>query len=97
MADEVKSMQLVADVPPALPPGEGWGHAPTLEPPRSALERPLAAIRRYKWLFVSIIAIATLGGVVATRFVHPEYEVGATVWIASQTPPSHGVPFAIAA
>ena len=85
-------MQLAANVPPALPGNEGWGNAPTLAPPRSALERPLAAIRRYKWLFVSIIAIATVGGIVATKFVHPEYEVGATVWIASQTPQEPGGP-----
>ncbi|MEP6731128.1 MAG: Wzz/FepE/Etk N-terminal domain-containing protein, partial [bacterium] len=84
MADEVKSMQLVAEVPPPPLPVEGWGNAPTLAPPRSALERPLAAIRRYKWLFVSVVLIATAGGVVATRFVKPEYEVHATVWIASQ-------------
>lgn len=92
MADEVKSMQLVAEVPPPPLPVEGWGNAPTLAPPRSALERPLAAIRRYKWLFVSVVLIATAGGVVATRFVKPEYEVHATVWIASQTPQEQGGP-----
>ena len=91
MADEVKSMQLVAVSPPP-PPTEGWGNAPTLVPPRSALERPLAAIRRYKWLFISVVIIATVGGVVATRFVKPEYEVHATVWIASQTPQEAGGP-----
>lgn len=91
MADEVKSMQLVAVSPPP-PRTEGWGNAPTLVPPRSALERPLAAIRRYKWLFISVVIIATVGGVVATRFVKPEYEVHATVWIASQTPQEAGGP-----
>ncbi len=93
MADEVKSMQLVAEAPPVLPPsGEGWGNAPTLAPPRSALERPLAAIRRYKWLFMAVVLIATAGGVVAMRFVKPEYEVHSTVWIASQTPQDAGGP-----
>jgi succinoglycan biosynthesis transport protein ExoP len=91
MADEVKSMQLVAE-PAPLPQVEGWGNAPTLAPPRSAFERPLAAIRRYKWLFVTVVVIATAGGVVATRFVKPEYEVHATVWIASQTPQEAGGP-----
>jgi capsular exopolysaccharide synthesis family protein len=93
MADEVKSMQLVAEAPPVLPPAaEGWGNTPTLAPPRSALERPLAAIRRYKWLFMAVVLIATAGGVVAMRFVKPEYEVHSTVWIASQTPQDAGGP-----
>jgi capsular exopolysaccharide synthesis family protein len=92
MADEVKSMQLVAEAPPALPPVEGWGNAPTLVPPRSALERPLAAIRRYKWLFIAVVLMATAGGVIAIRFVQPEYEVHSTVWIASQTPQEAGGP-----
>ena len=92
MADEVKSMQLVAEAPPALAPVEGWGNAPTLTPPSSALERPLAAIRRYKWLFLGVVLIATAGGVVAMRFVKPEYEVHSTVWIASQTPQEAGGP-----
>ena len=92
MADEVKSMQLVAEAPPAFQPTEGWGNAPTLAPPRSALERPLAAIRRYKWLFIAVVLIATAGGVVAMKFVKPEYEVHSTVWIASQTPQEAGGP-----
>jgi capsular exopolysaccharide synthesis family protein len=92
MADEVKSMQLVAEAPPAMAPVEGWGNAPTLAPPRSALERPLAAIRRYKWLFIAVVLIATAGGVVSMKFVKPEYEVHSTVWIASQTPQEPGGP-----
>ena len=92
MADEVKSMQLVAEAPPALAPVEGWGNAPTLAPQRSAFERPLAAIRRYKWLFMAVVLMATAGGIVAMRFVKPEYEVHSTVWIASQTPQEAGGP-----
>jgi tyrosine-protein kinase Etk/Wzc len=64
----------------------GWGDEQTLAPPRSPLERPLAAIRRYKWLLLAVLLLATVAGVVATRFVKPEYEVRATIWIASETP-----------
>jgi capsular exopolysaccharide synthesis family protein len=35
---------------------------------------------------LGVFALAVLGGVVVTRFVKPEYEVRATIWIASETP-----------
>jgi capsular exopolysaccharide synthesis family protein len=57
-----------------------------LAPHRSPLERPLAAIRRYKYLLGAVVALAVLAGVVATRLVKPQYEVRATIWIASETP-----------
>lgn len=78
---------LVASAPP-----EGWGNGPTLAPPSSSLERPAAAIRRYKWLFVAIVLLASAGGAVATKYVKPDYEVNATLWISSQTPQEAGGP-----
>ena len=52
-------------------------------PPKSALERPLAALRRYKWLIVGIVLAGAAAGVIGSRFVSPEYQVRATVWLAS--------------
>ncbi|MEO7770179.1 MAG: polysaccharide biosynthesis tyrosine autokinase [Gemmatimonadaceae bacterium] len=87
-------MQLVPDSSKMPSPAmdAGWGNAPTITPEKSALERPLAAIRRYKWLVMSIVALSVAGGVAASRFVKPEYEVRATLWIASQTPQEAGGP-----
>src|SRR5260221_4092896 len=93
MADESTSMQLVPEGqygPP--PPLEGWGNVPTLTPPHSPLERPISAVRRYKWMIVVVLLLSTAGGVVSTRFVKPEYESKATLWIESQTPQSGGGP-----
>jgi succinoglycan biosynthesis transport protein ExoP len=70
----------------AVAPVGGWGDGAPLAPARSPLERPLAAIRRYKWLLLAIVALSIVGGVLATRFVTPEYEVRATIWINSETP-----------
>jgi polysaccharide biosynthesis transport protein len=67
-------------------PAQGWGGEATLAPARSPLERPLAAIRRYKWLLIAVVLMATIGGIVATRMVKPEYEVRATISIQSETP-----------
>lgn len=95
MPDEVTSMQLVPDSSPQLPVqggDAGWGNAATLAPPKSALERPIAAIRRYKWLVAAVVAVSVAGGVLASRFVKPEYEAKATLWIASQTPQEAGGP-----
>jgi capsular exopolysaccharide synthesis family protein len=55
-------------------------------PRRPSLERPLAAIRRYKYLMIAIVLLATVSGFAATRLVKPKYEVRATIWIASETP-----------
>jgi succinoglycan biosynthesis transport protein ExoP len=87
MAEEGASFELVPAMAAAPAVGApGWGDEPTLAPARSPLERPIAAIRRYKWLLLGIVALAVLGGVVATRLVQPEYEVRATIWINSETP-----------
>lgn len=70
----------------AVGPVDGWGDGASLGPARSPLERPIAAIRRYKWLLLGIVALSVLGGILATRLVDPEYEVRATIWINSETP-----------
>lgn len=88
MAENAASFDLVpaGTVPPPMPAGQGWGSEPTLAPHKSPLERPLAAIRRYKWLLLAVVLLATLAGVVATKMVKPEYEVRATISIQSETP-----------
>jgi succinoglycan biosynthesis transport protein ExoP len=52
-------------------------------PEQSPLERPLAAVRRYKWLILVITVVSSVLGALATRFINPEYEVRATVWVAA--------------
>jgi capsular exopolysaccharide synthesis family protein len=53
---------------------------------KSPIERPLSAIRRYKWVMLAIVIAATAGGAVATRFVPPEYEVAARIMIHTDGP-----------
>ena len=62
---------------PALP-------APTV--PRPPFERPMSAMRRHKWVILGILLLALVGGIAATRFVKPQYEVRATIWIEPETP-----------
>jgi capsular exopolysaccharide synthesis family protein len=41
----------------------------------------LHALRRYKWLVLAIAMLGGAGGIVATRFVSPQYKVEATLWV----------------
>ena len=52
----------------------------------SSIERPLAAVRRYKWLILTVVVLAVATGVAATRFLKPQYEVRASIMIASESP-----------
>ena len=52
---------------------------------RISWSRYLAALRRYKWLLVLIIAAAIGVGVAAARFIKPVYVVHSTIWIAPDT------------
>ncbi|HEX5385175.1 MAG TPA: polysaccharide biosynthesis tyrosine autokinase [Gemmatimonadales bacterium] len=52
--------------------------------------RYIGALRRYKWLILLVILLGTGAGVLATRFLTPEYAVQATIWIES--PPQRDGP-----
>ncbi len=70
---------------PSAPPG--WPPAPA---PASDGGIPwfryFSAVRRFKWLILAIVAAGTAAGLGATRFLTPEYEVQATIWISTPNP-----------
>ncbi len=66
----------------ALAPSDFYGERVGL-PQQGPFDRPLAAVRRYKWLILAITVVTTALGFLGTRFITPEYEVRATVWIAA--------------
>ena len=49
------------------------------------IARLWAAVRRYKWAVITMVLVGTLGGVVATRFIKPQYEAYATVFLSGDT------------
>src|SRR5215831_19600158 len=53
---------------------------------RSPLERPVAAIRRYKWLMLGVVVVTTALGAAATKFVVPQYEVQAKIMLTTDSP-----------
>jgi capsular exopolysaccharide synthesis family protein len=54
------------------------------DPPQStghSLIRVIASLRRYRWIILGLTLIGLGGGILATRFIKPNYEVQANIWI----------------
>ena len=65
---------------------QNWDDQSPSSAQKPPFERPLAAIRRYKFLIIGIVLAAAGAGVLATRMVTPQYQVQTTIWIESATP-----------
>ena len=63
-------------------PQQSWP-AQVAEEPRGGyqLERIFSALKRYKWLIAALFVLGLAGGLIATRFVVPQYQAIATVWL----------------
>ncbi|MFL5575227.1 MAG: GumC family protein [Gemmatimonadaceae bacterium] len=72
----------------AIAPATEWGppaHAAPAAPVAGAgFRRSVAALKRYKWLVLPIVLLGTAIGIVATRFLHPEFTAQARVWISEE-------------
>lgn len=71
-------------LPANYQPGGGWGtQAPV--PQGSSLSEQIsrftAALRRYKWLILAVVAIGTSAGFALTRLVSPKYTVNGSIII----------------
>lgn len=53
-----------------------------------ALRRLIASLRRFRWVILTLTLAGLGGGILATRFIDPVYEVSASVWI--ETPGAGG-------
>jgi polysaccharide biosynthesis transport protein len=71
--------------PPLPVPAAGRddGGAPSRQSGGLPIARILGAIGRYKWLVLLVLALGSVGGVVATRYIDPEYQVQSTVLLTS--------------
>jgi polysaccharide biosynthesis transport protein len=74
---------------PATANQPGWDRdeaGQTEIPARPQIERVVAAVRRYRWLALGVLGMAIIGGLIGIRFLTPQYQVNATIWIESETP-----------
>jgi len=72
-------------VPANYQPGGPWGLQPAAAPEASSLSEQMArfsaAIRRYKWLILAIVAVGSSAGFALTRLVEPKYTVNGSIVI----------------
>lgn len=83
---------------PALPEATLPGHEsqpgnpPPTRTPAATLTRAIAALRRFRWLIVGLTLMGLGGGWVATRFIQPDYQIEAKIWIETQPQGRAGAP-----
>lgn len=69
------------------PGGPGWGPPSAAAPQSTTLGEQLgrfwAAIRRYKWLIIAVVAVGSSAGYALTRLVPPKYTVYGNIFIAT--------------
>src|SRR6266853_6769201 len=68
--------------------------APRIADPEEGVDwrRLSGVLLRFKWLIAGVTLASTAGGVVASRFVKPQYAAQATVWIDESDRRSYGTP-----
>src|ERR1051325_10075448 len=62
------------------------------DPLNHALTRLRSTLKRFRWLILALTLAGTGVGVVATRFIKPDYEVNATIWIETPSKGKAGTP-----
>ena len=73
-----------------LPPRPTGSAADAAPGPSNQIARLWASVRRYKWAVLVAIALGTIGGIIGTRFIKPEYEVFATLWLSGDSKQNQG-------
>ena len=69
----------------ALRSMDGLEQHPGLPPAQHPLDRPLAALRRFKWLMLAVFLLSIVAGYIAARMTERKYEAKATLWIDSRS------------
>jgi polysaccharide biosynthesis transport protein len=68
-------------------PGAQAAWAPQVPEPEEGgglnLERYFSALKRYKWLIAGLFVVGLGAGFVVTRFLEPQYQASATVWLGA--------------
>jgi capsular exopolysaccharide synthesis family protein len=72
-------------IPGPYQPGASWGQQAPVAPPQSSiaeqLGRYIAAVRRYKWLILAIVAVGSSAGFALSKLVQPKYTVQGSILI----------------
>jgi polysaccharide biosynthesis transport protein len=80
MLTPYRTPESLQELPPAAIEMSAQGGLPE-QPEAVNWVRLLTALRRYKWLILVIVGLGSVGGMLSTRLLEPEYQVGATIYI----------------
>ena len=89
MSGNIIPLSPAAAAVPAHANGSGlpsWGAPPPPAQKTPQLQRILAVLGRFKWLILGLTVLGIVGGVVATRFVDPQYQATSRLLIRSESP-----------
>jgi succinoglycan biosynthesis transport protein ExoP len=71
---------------------EAYGEPPAQTPATNQISRTISALRRFKWGIVGLTILGLAGGIAASRFIRPNYEVTARIWIETPSQNRVGTP-----
>lgn len=72
-------------------PPRSQGSADDAAPgPSNQIARLWGAVRRYKWAVLTCFVLGSVAGIVGTRFIKPEYDVFATLWLSGDANKNQG-------
>lgn len=71
---------------------EQYSEPPSQNTGSGNLSRIISALRRFRWVIAGLTLLGVGGGIVATRFIEPEYEVSARIWIETPNRSRVGTP-----
>lgn len=60
--------------------------------PSNSVSRIISTLRRFRWLIIGFGVLGLGAGIVATKFITPEYEVSARIWIETPSRGQAGTP-----
>lgn len=63
-----------------------WGSSAPAPATGNQWRRYAGALRRNAWLVLLVLVLGTMGGLLATRLITPQYQAQATIWIPGNQP-----------
>lgn len=75
-------------MPPAYSPGPPLGGA---TPQTNPVVRLAGAIKRHRWWVVAFLVVGTIGGYLTSRFIKPQFEVQANIFLRGDSKKYNGV------
>jgi len=87
-----KTTQSVVPADSGSPDLEAYSEPLSQNATSNSVSRVISTLRRFRWLIVGLGILGVGGGIVATEFIQPDYEVTARIWIETPNRGQAGTP-----